>query len=421
MKLRYAINGLKRNLIFTLLLIIQLVFAFYAIYNTIEVKNKVHTESDKIATYFKGKKVYKLNTQFTDNIFDQHSYPKVNEENLEKTFNELKNFSEINFTHQVLFPILIEKFDDNEDFKLYPPESEFEGKVFFQAKNITLNENTLKEFNIKLKDGRLFNSDEFEKSDGYNNKISIIVGANYGKYFKVGDEINHMSSDMGLIKAEIIGILEENQYIPMDMQAFNSNRYINLNNVILTGYSQFSSYEIMYDTMFGYNFLLFDENTSNERIEEVKNKTKEAFYNNLGIKVEIKDLNTYIKSELDTFKEQDNIISITSITIFIFISISLIISTLNAVYKRKKEFGIHIFSGGTIKDLATIIYLEILMILLFSLGITLLIIFYQYNIININNLKILFLVLIFISIITTILPVIKILKLGINNIIKGVE
>ena len=110
MKLRYAINGLKRNLIFTLLLIIQLVFAFYAIYNTIEVKNKVHTESDKIATYFKGKKVYKLNTQFTDNIFDQHSYPKVNEENLEKTFNELKNFSEINFTHQVLFPILIEKF-----------------------------------------------------------------------------------------------------------------------------------------------------------------------------------------------------------------------------------------------------------------------------------------------------------------------
>jgi len=63
----------------------------------------------------------------------------------------------------------------------------------------------------------------------------------------------------------------------------------------------------MYDTMFGYNFILFDEDTSNETIKEIKNKIKNSFYNNLGINVTIKDFNSYVRAELDTFENQDKI------------------------------------------------------------------------------------------------------------------
>lgn len=421
MKFRYAISGIKRNLVFTLILTIQLIFAFYVLYNTIDIKRNVEVESSKIVDYFKDKKVYNLENQSVDSIFDNNIFPKVNEENLSKTFEELRNIPEVTFAHQVLFPILLEKFDGHENFKFYDPESDFEGRVFFQANNIILNEKSLKEFNIKLKEGRFFNFDENERNYADTNELPIIVGSNYEKYFKVGDEISYIRSDKGLAKAKVIGVLEENQYIPMDMRAFDSKRYVDLNNFILTSYCEFTDYEIMYDTMFGYNFILFNESTSDERIEEVKNKIKMSFSDNLDIKIDIKDLNNYIKSELDTYTEQENIISITAITIFIFITITLIISNLNFIYKRKKEFGVHIFSGGTMKDLAIIIYLEVLIVLVTSLIISLLVIFYQNNSLNVTNVKILFLTLIIISIITTILPITKILNLGINDIIKGVE
>lgn len=420
MRLRYAINGIKRNLILTLLLIVQLVFAFYALYNTVDIKQKVHSESSKIADYFKGKKVYNLQNDYSDSMFNEDE-SKINEESLQKTFDIFRRFPQITFTHQVLFPILIETFEGNENFKFYQPENDFEGKKFFQAKNITLDKNALMEFDVKLKDGRFFNLNEIERNYADTNALPIIVGSNYEKYFKVGDEITYIRPDIGLSKAKIIGIMEENQYMPVDMMAFDFKRYADLNNFIITSYSQFQNYRIMYDTMFGYNFILFDENTSNETIEVLNNEIKNTFYDNLGIKVIIKDLNRYIKAELDTFKNQDKIASVTSITIFVFISLTLIISTLNSIYKRKKEFGIHIFSGGTIRDLAITIYLEVLLVLIFSFGISLLVIFYQNKEINLNSIKILFLNLIIISVVTTMLPIMKIFKLEINDIIKGAE
>ena len=421
MRLRYAINGIKRNLILTLLLVVQLVFAFYALYNTVDIKQKVHYESSKIADYFKGKKVYNLQNDSSDSMFNEDEFTEINEESLQKAFGIFRKFPQITFTHQVLFPISIEVFEGNENFKFYEPENDFEGKKFFQAKNITLDQNALIEFSVKLKDGRFFNLNEIERDYGDNNALPIIVGYNYEKYFKVGDEITYIRPDIGLAKAKIIGIMEENQYMPVDMMTFDFKRYADLNNFIITSYSQFQNYRIMYDTMFGYNFILFDENTSNETIELINNEIKNDFYDNLGIRVIIKDFNRYIKAELDTFENQDKITSVTSITIFAFISLTLIISTLNSIYKRKKEFGIHIFSGGTIRDLAITIYLEVLLVLAFSFGISLLVIFYQNSEINLDNIKILFLNLIIISVITTILPIIKIFKLEINDIIKGAE
>ncbi|MGL4774745.1 MAG: hypothetical protein ACRC2K_14370 [Clostridium sp.] len=421
MKVRYAIKGIKRNLILTLLLIIQLVFAFYALYNTIDINKKVHVESSKIERYFKGKQAYNLRLDNISDIFDESQFPKVNEESLRATFDSLKNTSQNIFTHQVIFPMLVKQFNGSEGFNMYPFVQEIDGEKYFQARNITLNENALKQFDIKLKDGRFFEFNEAEGSYGDINPLPIIVGHNYENFFKIGDEFEYIRPGRGIAKAEIIGILEENQYIPVDMSGNDLNKYMDLNNCIISSYSQFEDYKIMYDTMFGYNFILFDENTSYEEIESINSNIKKEFYNNLGINVVVKDLNKYIKAELNTFENQEKIISITSLTILTFVSMTLIISTLNSILKRKKEFGVHIFSGGTIRDIAITIYLEVLLIIMGSLAISMLIIFYKNSAIDINNLKLLFLNCIIMSVVVTILPIIKIFKMDITDIIKGAE
>lgn len=421
MMIKYAIKGITKSIIFTTLLVIQLIFAFYALYNTIDMKRNVSIESSKISKYFKDRKIYQLQSSTSEDIFDKDNFPKVNEVNLSKTFKTLNDLTESTITHQVLIPMLIKSFEGHEKFKYYPPESKINGENFFQAKNITLNESTLREFNVKLKKGRFFNEDESQIIYGNKNSLPIIVGSAYEKYFKLGDEIEYIRPDFGKVKAKIIGILEENQYIPVSMMAFDDKRYVDLNNSIITSYSQFENYKIMYSTMFGYNFIMYDKNIPDNKIIDINNEVKKIFYDNLGLKIDIKDQNRYVKAELDTFKSQENIVSVTALTIIIFISITLIISTINSISKRKKEFGVHIFCGGNLTKIAGIIYLEILLILLISFCIFSGVIFYQNGVINADNIKIVFLILMSISIITTIIPIVKILNLDINDLIKGAE
>lgn len=420
MRLRYAMKGIKLNSIFTILLLIQLILSFNAIYNTMDIKKKVSNEVTKITGYFEGKDIYNLRQADMLDLFNKDLYPKVNESSLENTFEYLNNHEEFIFTHHVILPMIIETFEGNEQFHEYPMEENIDGKRFSHIKSITLNERTLNKFNIKLESGRFFNDDEMKLEYGIDNSIPIIVGSNYGEFFKVGEEINTIKNGE-IVKANIIGILEENQYMPIDMNSHDNRRYVDLNNYILNTYSSLESYKTMYDTMFYYNFMFFNKDLSNERIQEINKEIKTIFYKNLGLTIDIKDIKKSIEAELNIFKKQEKIVSITSICITIFVSLTLIISTLNSILKRKKEFGVHIFSGGTLFDIAITIYMETLIVLLVSFIIAMGIVFRQNKEIDLTSLLGVFIVLIIISIVTTVLPIVKISSIKINDIIKGVE
>lgn len=421
MKIKYAKRSMLKNKTFTIIAIFQLVLVFYISYTALDINNKVKFETKKITRYFEDRSVYTLNNSTTEDILDNEKFPNVNNKSLNELFNYLLKSNEFIFTHQVIYPMLVHEFDGYESFSVYNNQlSEFDSKNFFQAKNVTINKNALEHFSVNVASGRMFNDNELEFNYRKDGEIPILVGSNYGKYLKVGDTIEYYRSDTGVSKAKVIGVLEENQHLPMIMMTLGDDRYVNLDNCILTGYSQFEREESMYGTMFDYNFIIFNEGLSEGRIQEIIMEIKHKF-NDIGIDVNLKNNNEDIRFELDLYEEQYNIVKVTVSSIIIFTVVTLIIGLINSISKRKREFAVHIFSGAKISDIIFIIYSEVLIIMSIAFIISLNIISIQFKMLNITYVMALMFFMIFMSILVTFIPVIKLLRLGILNIIRGVE
>lgn len=410
MKFKHAFRAISRKGFFSLLLIIQLVFCFYSIYENLNLNQKISLETKKIEKYFKNKKVYTLKAP---NLFGRD----VDMSKLNEAFSKLYSNSNYEFLKIDIGSISIKSFKDFEQFKAYDFQVE---KEYFLAKNITLDKNYFKNYPVKVKYGRLFNDEEYKVNYKRDRTIPILVGSNYSKYFKVGDEIP-IDPSIGKGKGQIIGILEENQYSPGNVIQPNL-KYLNLNNYIITTELVFE--EDYYKNLFAFNgnYIMFDNSIEEYEIQNYLNDIKETFNSIPHLNVGTRDLTKYIEAESSLFKAQREITFTTAISIIIFVCVTLIITLLNSINKRKKEFGIHIMCGGKLLDIAAITYLQILIIFVNSYLISVAFIYFQYKAdINFHILSMEFIIMLFISIATAVLPVIKIFNLNLSELIKGDE
>lgn len=410
MKFKHAFRAISRKSFFSLLLIIQLVFCFYSIYENLSLNEKISSETKKIEKYFKNKKAYTLKAP---NLFERD----VNMSELNKAFNKLYSNSNYEFFKIDIGNIAIKSFKDFEQFKV----NEFPaGEGYFLAKNITIDKKYLINYPVKIRYGRSFNDEEYKVNYKHNRTIPILVGSNYSRYFKVGDEIPIILA-IGECKGKIIGILEENQYSPGNVIQPDS-KYLNLNNYIITTDLVFE--EDYYKNLFAFNgnYIIFDNSIEEYKIQNYLNDIKGIFNSIPHLNVGTRDLTKYIEAESSLFKEQREITFTTAISIIIFVCVTLIITLLNSINKRKKEFGIHIMCGGKLSDIAAITYLQILIVFISSYLISVAFIYFQYKTdINFHILSMEFTIMLFISIATAVLPVIKIFNLNLSELIKGDE
>ncbi|WP_333886956.1 ABC transporter permease [Clostridium sp.] len=410
MKFKHAFRAVSRKSFFSLLLIIQLVFCFYSIYENLNLNEKISLETKKIERYFKNKKVYTLEAP---NLFGRD----VDMSELNKAFNKLYSNPNYEFFKIDIGSIAIKSFKDSEQFKAYDYQLK---KGYFLAKNITIDKKYFKNYPIKLKYGRLFNDEEYKVNYKSDRIIPILVGSNYSKYFKVGDEIP-IEISTGEGKGKIIGIIEENQYSPGDVTQPDS-KYLNFNNYIITTELVFEEDYYKNLCAFNGNYIIFDNSIEEYKIQNYLNDIKETFNSIPHLNVGTRDLTKYIEAESTLFKEQREITFTTSISIIIFVCVTLIITLLNSINKRKKEFGIHIMCGGKLSDIAAITYLQILIVFISSYLISVAFIYSQYKTdINFHILGMEFTIMLFISVATSILPVIKIFNLNLSELIKGDE
>lgn len=414
MRLKYALRGISRKFFYSFLIIFQLFFGFYSMYENINLYKKMDKETNNIEEILKYKNMYALEVQDVEN---NSKYFK----NIDKTIKFMENKSKYNFIRNIEHSIYTPIFDGYNQFQQYDYKWKVDGKIHFPLKNFTINKKYLEVYPLKIQKGRLFNESEFDFTGKDNSVIPILVGANLSKYFKVGDEIPiHWSRKH---KAEIIGILEKDQYNPGNI-AIPDSKYINLNDYVISTDSIFESeLEVYTYSLLNGTYISFkDDLDRNEINKELKN-IKKAFNSIPIIKnAGIRDLSEYINQDIDKFQEQFQIVSITSISVIIFVCITFIISLLESIDKRKKEYGIHIMSGGKLSDIAVITYMEVLMIFSITFLFTVSAVYYKYgHLLDVNTLSILFIIIILLSILSSIGPIVKIFKLNINELIKGDE
>jgi putative ABC transport system permease protein len=414
MKLKYAYKGICRNLIFTLLIIIQLVFAFMCIYQNLDLTNKVSKDYNQFKKMFGSYKVYKLELVSSPQKFLHNT----SIEDLRKCFGFLESSPQYNFCEISNLGLYIEKFKgDLKPFRETDYDMTENQKELFCAKNYIVDKNFINKFPVKLDLGRTFKNEEFDVNYGKYKPIPILVGSNYKKYFNVGDEITYHRERNVLSKAKIVGIIKENQVIPGELMS--ESKYINLNNYILTTDSVNISEMSMYFGKIIGNYVLFNNDFTKQQIDEFTKNLKNIFEQNGDIKIGLRSLNDDVNTEKELFKEQNKIALGTSIIIIMFVSITIVISLLNSIMNRKQEFIIHILNGATLKDISIIIYLEVFIIFMVSYIISIPFIFkFQYS--QSKFLLIIsFFIMILLSFLISFIPILKIRNLKIHQLIKG--
>ncbi|EHI97413.1 protein of unknown function DUF214 [Clostridium sp. DL-VIII] len=413
MKFKYIIKELKKNIIFTLILVIQLTVMFSILYSLFQVQSVTKAEAQKVNNYFKDKQVFTIRRVSSEDRMV--SKTKASENELESIAENLIDSKDFIYTSQASYIIMMPVISEWNKFARWSELSESDESTYYAANHLVINKNNLKQFNIKIASGRDFNDEEYSLK--YDQKIiPVILGYDYSEFYKVGDIIKSFPDGKSL---EVIGILEKNQYMPCDMMEID--RYANLDDYILTNTYCYDDYSTMYNGLIQPNFILYDNNKSDSEIAESNNNIKKLFKDKVGINVIIEPQEKIINQELNASEDQLKVLNAASIILIIFLSITSIITKLSFIDKRKKEFGVHILSGGTLKDIASMIYLETFVSIIIALYIFYIISAYRYG--HVDYLIVFYIIIIalLISVVLTIVPIIKIMRFNTATLVKGEE
>lgn len=413
MKFKYIIKELKKNIIFTLILVIQLTVMFSILYSLFQVQSVTKAEAQKVNNYFKDKQVFTIRRVSSEDRMV--SKTKASENELESIAEKLIDSKDFIYTSQASYIIMMPVISEWNKFARWSELSESDENTYYAANHLVINKNNLKQFNIKIASGREFNDEEYSLK--YDQKIiPVILGYDYSEFYKVGDIIKSFPDGKSL---KVIGILEKNQYMPCDMMEID--RYANLDDYVLTNTYCYDDYSTMYNGLIQPNFIFYDNNKSDSEIAESNNNIKKLFKDKVGINVIIEPQEKIINQELNASEDQLKVLNAASIILIIFLSITSIITKLSFIDKRKKEFGVHILSGGTLKDIASMIYLETFVSIIIALYIFNIISAYRYG--HVDYLIVFYIIIIalLISVVLTIVPIIKIMRFNTATLVKGEE
>ena len=436
MRVKYAWKSVKSNKAFSLVLILQLICIFIALYNIIDYRDTINYLSEKVEKIYSNRNIYKFS-------YDEETiFSITNKDEALKMITELSDSEEYIFTIAAPTEIPVILFDGYEQFKyvnstLFQTEDKQE---YTYINSFAVNKNTLNAFNVELESGRYFEESEYNEFD--DGVLPIILGNDYKGIFEVGDTIDYVFINK-ICKAKVVGILKEDETIPIKFNNISveangnvdSNNY-NLNGLMLIPYGENTTMNILnISNIFWYNFVILDSKLEDERKDSILTEIEEKIENTINSKFNRKSYDKEITAELDKYKELKGNYSLTAIVAIVFSAITMIVSMLNSIKKRKREFGVYITSGATMKDIVGIIFFQMIVMVIIALIITIAVLkiyfiffeidsfylFFERVELRTINFSIIFIMLVFgviYSSIASIIPLRKLSKLDIHELLR---
>ncbi|WP_418223239.1 FtsX-like permease family protein [Clostridium isatidis] len=424
MIVKFLYEGIHKKITFSLLTIIQFTIAIICIYASIQFLSDINNLIENVNKQFGDNKYYKID--------DEMVIEDIKGNDIEKTKKNLKILQDIN-----------SYFDNNEDIEFMSASSDavfirkeeaipdtlvtysavnIDSNEYMRAQGIYLNKLFLEKMNYKLIEGNFENFKSVE--DG---PIPIIVGNIYKDKYSIGDRIETIIPDENgeykKAQLKIVGILAENNYINLGGVSFDQQ---SLANAILIPFRKAYMMQnsendkvklIQRVELFSYmqgGYIIPKNDVSIDRINDYLFES--------GLKFQLKDFNKYIEE----YKQESNdtikpAIYVSSIVI-LFTVISVIIVMINTISKERKEYGINIMMGATIKDIRNRILGQVFLLLIIS-GIISTIILTNFTIFrfNIFDFILTFGVLIGVSVIISIIIIINLKKYSINDFVRRNE
>lgn len=420
---KYAYLGITKKVFLSFIIIIQVMVTSFMIYSALKIRNDINNNANSILNIFNDKKAYYM--KVSEDFIDRINSEKFTSRDVLEAYNAIKNIQGTHFYCRE-DGFSIPYFDGIEKFKDNPSFTTIEDVKFIPVKSMWMDKNMWQKFKLNFIEGNGFREEDFEKE---NDKIPVILGYDYKDKYKAGDTFPYYDTQNKKIRnAEVIGILQQDSYLLYKVDY--AEKFENLNNYIVTAFIDLdklpedkllTNYYFQVFDLFNTSYFLFDETKSDIEIEKNLADINEVFEElNIG-KQNIKSVNKYLDIDKEMLQAQKHNSLIMLIMIILFLSIGIASSVLYRIKKEKKYYGIHIMNGATLNDICIRVFEEIFIMFLIGFGASIGIIKSNFKSLNANILMLILLLLFIISIFISIVPILKIKKLKISELIKDGE
>lgn len=396
---KYALLQLVRKTTTTFFIVLQIALAFFLMFTLIEVKNGTDKTLKAIDSIYKDS-----SDMFT--IFDSDHGP--NRSNPDRKEKMLSYINEKGYNYIICEGgfFHLDKNNSINNLSEIFLESRLDNN-YYDAHKIELDYKAYKYFNLEAVEGNGFEEKDFEyKEKEY---VPVLIGKDLTKYFKVGDVFQGLNNDKSK-KFKVIGILKENTSV---LGATGVYHIINADNYFIIPKTEENPFKTLEGKIF------FGRKTSN--LKNFKESVEQDF-NDMNISTQVNLVDEKLEYVEKGIKSQRNLNYITFIVVLLFSSVGFISSLLYSINKRLSEFGVHLMSGGTISDMAKRIFIEVSIQIIISFVVAYIFrtvyVPYKMKITDLYE-SIIYAVVICVSI--SIVPVTKVLRINIDQLLRGRE
>lgn len=452
-----ALKSVKRMKKITKLIIIQLALGIAMLNTLLNIQDNATSKYDTFTNMFDVENTYLVRMHANNNVYNDFDTTLAIQNEIANKLYELKDLNEVNEVYSCFNGFVNKDIKElgKEEYKIRDKS----GSVFHDGTmvNLVIDENFFKHYSFSSDGGRSFTEEDFNK-DYKKENIPIMIGSDYKDNIKIGDTFNETKyydeydQIEDKITFEVVGYIKDNSLVSFvnktnlfDAVKFSNSLMVTPNVKKCDWYFNIgialNDVGMFIELKDGSDFKSVEAEIQSiiSEFEEVEVEAK-PIVNNFEVpegeaQPIIQDVNLENQEKISfkyfNLKEDMGVITLNlknnvnntllmGIALTLLSVIGIITAMLGEIRRRKKEFGIRLASGASIKILCKEMILEVMVMISIAVVFANLFLYltdYSYFL----KLSLVFKNIVFIFILTMIVSVIPVLNLKKNNVVDLIK